>query len=137
MILKIEHTLYRCHLKGIQVSLAWIPGHSGIKGNETADLMAKNASRNGLPCNLIYSSDIVLFAKKKLSNNWNTLWKATQNIKGRLGRKQVEMAASFLPSAMAFGGTAFVGLLYFTDWRVFCAYIPFYRGKFKELEQTE
>ncbi|CAK1592198.1 unnamed protein product [Parnassius mnemosyne] len=83
LILKIKHTLYRCHLKGIQVSLAWIPGHSGIKGNETADLMAKNASRNGLPCNLTYSSDIVLLAKKKLNNNWNTLWKATQNIKGK------------------------------------------------------
>lgn len=55
---------------------------------------------------------------------------------GRFGRKQVEVAASFIPSALGFGGTAFVGLLYFTDWRVFVSYIPFYSGKF-EGEKTE
>ncbi|XP_026753288.1 uncharacterized protein LOC113513495 [Galleria mellonella] len=54
---------------------------------------------------------------------------------GRLGRKHVEIAASFASTAVGFGGAAFVTLLYFTDWKVFVANIPFYRGKFKEVEE--
>ncbi|KPI99605.1 PREDICTED: uncharacterized protein LOC106120974 [Papilio xuthus] len=54
----------------------------------------------------------------------------------RLGRRQAEMVASFVPSAIAFGGAGFCGLLYFTDWKVFVTYIPFYGGKFKD-QKTE
>ncbi|XP_050343962.1 cytochrome b-c1 complex subunit 10-like [Nymphalis io] len=56
---------------------------------------------------------------------------------GRLGRKHAEIAASYMSTAVGYGGGAFLGLLYFTDWKVFVTYIPFYNGKFKGLEQTE
>lgn len=55
---------------------------------------------------------------------------------GRLGKKHVEIAASFATSAVGFGGAALVGLIYVTDWRRFCTVIPFYRGKFQH-EQEE
>lgn len=54
---------------------------------------------------------------------------------GRIGKKQVDIAASFITSAVGFGGAAFVGLCYFTDWKVFCANIPFYNGKFKDIKE--
>ncbi|XP_028159777.1 cytochrome b-c1 complex subunit 10-like [Ostrinia nubilalis] len=54
-----------------------------------------------------------------------------------IGKKHMEMAASFMTSAGGFGGAAFVTLLYFTDWKVFVANIPFYNGKFKGLEEEK
>ncbi|XP_049865647.1 uncharacterized protein LOC126366541 [Pectinophora gossypiella] len=44
--LKTREALYNCHALGIEVVLVWIPGHSGIKGNEQADLCAKWAIRS-------------------------------------------------------------------------------------------
>ncbi|XP_041970257.1 cytochrome b-c1 complex subunit 10-like [Aricia agestis] len=55
----------------------------------------------------------------------------------RLGRKQAEIAASFLPSLLGFGASAFAGMLYFTDWKVIVTNIPYYNGKFKDLPQEE
>ncbi|GBP62963.1 hypothetical protein EVAR_95918_1 [Eumeta japonica] len=37
---------------------------------------------------------------------------------GRVGKRQIEQLASFTTSAGAFGGAAFLGLLYFTDWKM-------------------
>lgn len=49
----------------------------------------------------------------------------------------MEIASSFLTSAGGFGGAAFVTLLYFTDWKVFVANIPFYGGKFAGQEEEK
>ncbi|GLV43838.1 hypothetical protein CBL_11582 [Carabus blaptoides fortunei] len=48
------------------------------------------------------------------------------------GKKQVEQASQWVTSATTFGLTAGTGLLYFTDWRLFVNYIPFYNTKFSQ-----
>ncbi|CAK1597428.1 unnamed protein product [Parnassius mnemosyne] len=83
LILDIKSILYRCHLKGISVCLAWIPSHSGICENDKADLCAKEATRNGTPLNVTYSHDLLSLARRKLVNTWNEIWKASQILKGK------------------------------------------------------
>lgn len=53
---------------------------------------------------------------------------------GSFGRKHVAVLASFAPSMVAFGGAAFAGIVYATDWKVICANIPFYNTKFTKEE---
>lgn len=37
-----------------------------------------------------------------------------------------------IPSAVAYGATGTLSLLYFTDWKAVLQYVPFYGGKFEE-----
>ncbi|KAL6449417.1 hypothetical protein ACFW04_000771 [Cataglyphis niger] len=50
----------------------------------------------------------------------------------RLGRKHVELAGKWFPSAMAYGTAGSLTLLYFTDWKAVLQYVPFYSGKYEE-----
>ncbi|XP_052759304.1 uncharacterized protein LOC128202569 [Galleria mellonella] len=43
IICDIRQSLYLCMLRGYSVSFAWLPGHSGISGNDKADLIAREA----------------------------------------------------------------------------------------------
>ncbi|KAK2582635.1 hypothetical protein KPH14_004917 [Odynerus spinipes] len=49
-----------------------------------------------------------------------------------LSKRHLELASRWTPSAITYGVTAGLGLLYFTDWKAVVRYIPFYGGKFKE-----
>ena len=42
---KLKHTVANQQKLGNTVGFCWIPGHEGIRGNETADEKAKEASR--------------------------------------------------------------------------------------------
>ena len=50
-IFKIKKLLLDLQAANCQVSLAWIPSHLGIPGNEKADLLAKGASSRGILLN--------------------------------------------------------------------------------------
>lgn len=82
--LEIRKILYKCHSSGVNVVLAWIPGHCGIEGNETVDNLAKQAIVTGLDdYSKYFGRDLRILAKKDLINNWQTLWDRSKYIKGR------------------------------------------------------
>lgn len=53
---------------------------------------------------------------------------------GSIGKKNIEVLASYIPTMLGFGGATIAGIVYATDWKVVCAYIPFYNTKFSKEE---
>lgn len=73
--LEIKNQLLICSNHNLKVSLAWIPGHSGIQGNETADELAKLAAAQGNADNKsIYVQDVVSSSRSELREKWEELW---------------------------------------------------------------
>ncbi|XP_049871552.1 uncharacterized protein LOC126380164 isoform X2 [Pectinophora gossypiella] len=57
--------------------------HSGIRGNENADLCAKEAARLGTEIyNKTFSRDIRALAKSHLFKSWDELWQTSKQAKG-------------------------------------------------------
>ncbi|XP_046963670.1 uncharacterized protein LOC124541262 [Vanessa cardui] len=83
IILKIREALLACHQKGLEILLVWIPSHSGITGNDTADSFARSAISSGLTKHFNNSTqDLCALAKTHLDKSWNSLWKASSKSKG-------------------------------------------------------
>uniref|UniRef100_A0A8C9Z4M2 ribonuclease H n=1 Tax=Sander lucioperca TaxID=283035 RepID=A0A8C9Z4M2_SANLU len=43
LLMELHHSLLRLHRGGIDVQFCWVPAHKGVKGNEGADKLAKEA----------------------------------------------------------------------------------------------
>lgn len=84
LIMKIKESLLECHNLGLQVVLAWIPGHSGILGNEQADRCAKQATLYGSKDHYhVYSHDLALTCQTHLYDAWSSDWQRTRHLKGK------------------------------------------------------
>ncbi|KAL0858408.1 hypothetical protein ABMA27_012288 [Loxostege sticticalis] len=83
LVLEIKKQLFECSRNDINVILIWIPGHSGILGNEQADLWAKQAVQSGSPRKDIFVSDILPRASTDLAVSWQESWDQSSLIKGR------------------------------------------------------
>ncbi|XP_039762486.1 uncharacterized protein LOC120635533 [Pararge aegeria] len=84
LVLLIRQSLLDCHLRNIKVTLAWIPGHSGIQGNETVDSYAKEAVETGsLEHYHCFFYDLFSLAKSELDSGWQRHYDRSKLIKGR------------------------------------------------------
>ena len=61
-----------------KITITWVPGHSGIKGNETADMAAKEAAAEPAQQALYKSlrSSCIQFAKRTVEKEWDASWKS-------------------------------------------------------------
>lgn len=84
IILKIREVLFFCHQKGLQITLVWIPSHSGIPGNESADSCAKSAIQLGSHDHFKNSChDLCNAANTRLVKSWTSYWISSRLIKGK------------------------------------------------------
>lgn len=51
------------------------------------------------------------------------------------GKKHWEQLSAFTASFVGFTTASIISMIYFTDWKVICAYIPFYNKKFTDTSE--
>lgn len=72
---EIYETLFRLQMLNIIVSFMWVPAHRGIKGNETADSLAKEASKQENIMDILFSkTEIKTIIKSEMIRKWQNKW---------------------------------------------------------------
>ncbi|XP_049868265.1 uncharacterized protein LOC126368372 isoform X2 [Pectinophora gossypiella] len=84
LILQVREILYDCHINNIEVVIAWIPSHTGIRGNEVVDSFAREAITSGCADHYqFYALDLACMAKVDLNKAWQKSWDRSKQVKGR------------------------------------------------------
>ncbi|GBL83217.1 hypothetical protein AVEN_165412-1 [Araneus ventricosus] len=79
---KITQEAQRTLLENARIKLGWVKAHIGIKGNEIADTLAKEATTDGIPASLPFPKS---FLKKQLLQHSLSRWQVEWD-NGETGR---------------------------------------------------
>ncbi|XP_049887059.1 uncharacterized protein LOC126381646 [Pectinophora gossypiella] len=83
LIFQIKEMLYECYINNTEVVIAWIPSHTGIRGNEVVDSFAKDAATSGSSDHFqFYALDLKCAAKPDLNKSWQKNWDRSRQLKG-------------------------------------------------------
>nr|XP_049700546.1 uncharacterized protein LOC126055428 [Helicoverpa armigera] len=85
IVLEIKNSLYSCARQEKVVHLVWIPSHCGIKGNECADALAKDACTSesaDLAHFSLQGHDLLNLPKLSLDTSWQEWWNISSKKKG-------------------------------------------------------
>ncbi len=82
-MIDLYHSLLRIHRGGIDVQFCWVPAHEGVKGNENADKLAKEALLKEISVPLpLEKGDGKAIVKRKGIEIWQKWWE--EDKKGRV-----------------------------------------------------
>ncbi|XP_063539112.1 uncharacterized protein LOC134748295 [Cydia strobilella] len=98
IIYQIRSLLLKCHLKGYSVSIAWIPGHRGIKGNERVDELARDAIICGdmFPFKNV-AEDLLALPKLFLRKEWTKQWTSGTGTASALHYRSIQSSIPIKP----------------------------------------
>jgi ribonuclease HI len=92
LVQDIQSLLFTHRNLGNSIVFVWVPGHTGIRGNELADSTARRAlCRPVIDYNLVTSADLKTHFRELIRSKWKELWHNTTNNKLR-GIKEVTSA---------------------------------------------
>ena len=91
IINKIKSNFHHLRCTGKHITLCWIPSHVGIRGNEAADALAKQAVEKPRCRITIPPTDYKQPLKASYKQKWQTIWDNTTNnklreIKDKIGK---------------------------------------------------
>ncbi len=86
--MEILQELYKLQQKRASVIFMWVPAHVGVKGNEAADKLVKQALRaTRIEMEISYSRyEIKAIIKKQINQRWQQMWET-----GNKGRHMYEI----------------------------------------------
>ena len=82
---------------GYNICLAWLPGHVGVRGNEAADRLAKEATKLKQSFSPIPFSDLKPKVNSYIQDLWQEDWEFQQN--NKLFQSRPKLRGDYLPSA--------------------------------------
>ncbi|KAJ8910222.1 hypothetical protein NQ315_015914 [Exocentrus adspersus] len=81
--LRTKRLLLEAGENGTSITLGWIPGHFNIKGNHTADTLAKIGRDLNVPLDIkVDKKDILSIMREQIRDQWNRQWTTTLQNKG-------------------------------------------------------
>lgn len=87
LILEIKKSIFSCRTNNKIIQLVWIPSHSGIRGNECADSLAKSVDSSQI-CDMKHflhlGYDLQNLARDFLYSSWQHSWDSSSKKKGGL-----------------------------------------------------
>ena len=83
LIDKIREQLWVLSSNQFEVHVSWIPGHTGIKGNEKADVLAAAGAAGSLYNHSLDATELFRILKVDVLKSWQDDWNSSMNVKGK------------------------------------------------------
>ena len=74
LVLRVQQKLHRLEEGGSQVTFLWVPGHSGIGGNDAADTIAKKATQQPPQFITVPYTDWYSYIRDTTMRQWEDKW---------------------------------------------------------------